>query len=202
MKRTINRKWIAVLFVVVLGLLTACGSKKDVHPPEPIQEGVDRCEVCKMMIADDRHATQLLLNDGRSLKFDDIGDMALWVKNNGLENVNVRYVRDYHTEEWIQIEQAFFAYDEQFHTPMAYGVLSFKSKEDAEQYVRDQGTGVVMTYEQLENHTWTQNKEMMDHHHDHDGHDHEGHGHDHDGHEHDGHDDDHGHNGEDADAAQ
>lgn len=159
-------------------MVTACGAKETVFPPEEIQEGVDRCTVCNMLVPNDHNATQLLLKDGRSLKFDDIGDMAKWVEDNGMSDVNVRYVRDYHTEEWIKIEDATFVYDADFRTPMAYGVYSFKSKDAAKTFVEGEGKGKLLSYKELQNHTWTMNMDQMNHHHDHQGH--QDHDHEHD----------------------
>lgn len=144
------------------------------YPPEEVQEGIDRCDICNMLVPNDYNATQIVLNDGRSLMFDDIGCMVKWIDENGLDEVNAAYVRDYYTQDWIIYEEATFAYDYHFRTPMAYGVLSFASREDAEKFVKEEGKGVVLTYEQLQNHTWERNMEMMEkmkeemgHHHNH-----------------------------------
>lgn len=149
---------IAMLLILVV---TACGNNDEVFPPEVVQAGVDRCEVCNMLVPDDHNATQLILNDGRTLKFDDIGCMVEWVVDSGLEDVNVRYVRDYTTEDWIEMEQATFVYHKEFRTPMAYGVYSFPSKDAADAFVIEQGKGIALTYADLEGHTWERDMEMM-----------------------------------------
>src|SRR5690606_743142 len=128
--------------------------KSEKFKPEPINEAVDICEVCSMTVADNEHATQLILNNGRSLKFDDLGDLFVWRDRNGLDDVNVQYVRDFHTSEWIELADATFAYDETFKTPMGFGVYSFKEKAEAEAYVSEHGVGVLMTAEELESHNW------------------------------------------------
>ncbi len=187
------KKFLFLLMVAMTIFLVGCGgqsggqsssaenegqsveAEKEVFPPEDVNEGVDRCDVCNMLVPNDHNATQIVLNDGRSLKFDDIGCMVVWEEDNGLDDVNARYVRDYHTEEWILIEGATFAYDYTFRTPMAYGVIAFANKEEAEKFVEEEGKGVVLSYEDLQNHTWERNMEMMQmmkeemgHHHDHD----------------------------------
>lgn len=170
------KKILFFLMMVLMIFLVGCSQsgEKQVFAPEDVNEGVDRCDVCNMLVPNDYNATQILLNDGRSLKFDDIGCMAIWEDENGLTDVNARYVRDYHTEEWIFIEEATFAYDMSFRTPMAYGIYAFKNKQDAEKFVEDEGKGIVLSYEELQEHHWERNMEMMEmmkeemgHHHDH-----------------------------------
>lgn len=170
----------ALLFgiaIMVLGFATACGSQDEVLEPVEVREGVDRCDVCGMLVSDDEHAVQLRLDDGEAKLFDDLGDLFVWTEENGLDDVNVRYVRDKHTKEWLQIEDATFVYDEEFRTPMGYGVLSFQQKDDAEAWIEEEGTGVILAYDDLLDHHWESDMDHDDHDHDHD--DHGGDDHDH-----------------------
>lgn len=164
------------LFLLVI---TGCGEKE--FQPVPINPEVDTCEVCNMMVPDDHNASEILLKDGKVLKFDDIGDLYVWKKEHGSEQIAVQYVRDYHTAEWIKLEEATFVYDREFKTPMAFGVYSFKDKAEAEAFVKEQGRGQLMSAADLDNHHWEHNEDMRGGH---------GHGHGHDG-NHAGHD--HGH---------
>ena len=45
--------------------------------------------------------TQIVLTNERSIKFDDIGCMIKWMKENGDEEVGMAFVRDYNTEEIV-----------------------------------------------------------------------------------------------------
>lgn len=144
------------LFILV-GLMSAallgCGEPE--YKPAAIQEGVDRCVECNMLIADDEHAAQIVLKDGKVLKFDDIGDLFVYKKKQSLgDTIGAQFVRDRGTLDWIKLESAAFVYDPQFRTPMAYGVLSFKSKADAEKFVQEQGKGRLLTAEELETRAW------------------------------------------------
>lgn len=189
---------LSVLMTTAL-LITACG-KSEKYPPAAIDPAVDVCEVCNMAVADDEHATQLILENGRTLKFDDLGDLFVWRERNGLDDVNVQYVRDYHSSEWIELEEAYFAYDASFHTPMGFGVLSFASKNDAEAYVAEQGVGIVMSAAELSDHHWDSAMSHGAHGHDH--HDVHGDHHDDESDHHDDHDDhdDHDEHHDDHDA--
>lgn len=182
-----KRQIISISIIMTFALImTACG-KTEKFPPAAINPEVDVCDVCNMAVADDEHATQLILDNGRSLKFDDLGDLFVWRERNGLDEVNVQYVRDYHTLEWIELDSAYYAYDASFHTPMGFGVVSFASKSDAEAFVAEHGAGIVMTAAELKDHHWESAMSHGEHGH--------GHGHgDHDnGHEDgDEHGDEHG----------
>lgn len=166
-------------FACVVGLsllLAGCGEQE--AQPAAIVEGVDTCDVCHMSILDDHNATQIVLQGGKTLKFDDIGCMHQWTEENGTEQVQAQFVRDYLSKEWLHYEEATFAYDPSYSTPMGYGIYSFKDRSEAEAFVQQQGTGTVMSAKDLVNHTWTST--MKEHHNAHDTHggqSHTGHGH-------------------------
>ena len=169
---------------VLLLILAACSSNDDgqsnteevdakettalEYEPEDINADSDVCEVCAMAVADDQHATQIILENGRSLKFDDLGCLYEWLEENDEDEVGAKFVRDFDTEEWVLVEDATYIFDEEIETPMAYGIISFKEKTDAEKYIEDNGFGELLTANDLDDHKW----EMMDHDHDHGHHDH------------------------------
>ncbi|WAA08741.1 nitrous oxide reductase accessory protein NosL [Fervidibacillus albus] len=158
--------------IILMFLLSSCG-KKEVQPVA-INEETDTCEVCNMAVADNEFATQVVMENGKSYVFDDIGCMFVWLDENGDEDVAASFVRDFDTKEWIELEEATYVYDETVKTPMAYNVISFKDAEDAQTYL-DENQGAVLTYDQLLEHTWPVNEEMkqMNMEHNHEGH--EGH---------------------------
>jgi copper chaperone NosL len=142
-----------------IGLLSGCGTKE--YQPVSIQEDVDKCSTCNMQVADDQHATEIILKDGKVVKFDDIGCLNQWEKKNGTEQVGAEYVRDYNTKEWVPLKEASFVYDKTFKTPMGYGIDSFKDKESAQKFLNEQGKGKLMNANDLQSHTWERNMDMM-----------------------------------------
>ncbi|MGG1445267.1 nitrous oxide reductase accessory protein NosL [Brevibacillus laterosporus] len=156
MKKT-HMIWASI--ALVSALMTGCGGQS--AQPVAINESVDKCDICNMQIADDHNATEIILKDGKALKFDDIGDLFAWIKKNGTEKIDVKFVRDYHSKEWMNLNDATFAYDKEFKTPMAYGVYSFKDKQSAEAFVKEQGKGQILTAEQLNSHNWKMNMDQM-----------------------------------------
>lgn len=181
-------KKFSLLFIVLIMfalILTACsgGNEKDSssedngstetadseYEPEDIDPDTDVCEVCGMAIADDEHATQIILENDKSLKYDDIGDMFAWLEENGDDDVGAKYVRDFNTQEWIQLEDASFVYDEDISTPMGYGVISFKDSEEAEAYIDENDMGELLSIDDLNDHEWDMDHDHGDHEHgDHD----------------------------------
>jgi len=158
MKRSVLTAFAGLVIIVLLA--AGCGNKE--YKPVAIQEGVDKCEVCHMLIKDDHNATEIILKDGKPLKFDDIGDMYVWLKKNGEGNVGAKYVRDFHTKEWVELEKATFVYGKDFKTPMAFGVYSFKSEADADDYLKQAGANAKkMTAKELDSHTWERSTDMM-----------------------------------------
>lgn len=153
-----KRAWLLTASLC-MALLAGCGAQK--VTPVAINEDVDKCDVCNMQVKDDHNATEIVLKDGKALKFDDIGDLYVWKKKNGNDQIKMAFVRDYSTKEWIELDKASFVYDKMFKTPMAYGVYSFKDKDTAQAFVNEQGKGKLMAYSDLENHTWERNKDMM-----------------------------------------
>ena len=181
-----------ILFIMVTLISAACGGGSDStndaevtsseetestetteleYEPEDIDPDTDVCEVCGMAIADDEHATQIVLENERSLKYDDIGDMFVWIEENGEDDVGAKFVRDFNSLEWIQLEDASFVYDEEISTPMGFGVISFQDSDEAEEYIDENEVGELLSVDDLYNHEWE-----MDH--DHGDHDHGDHAHD------------------------
>lgn len=148
-------------------------TKELAYKPEPINPETDVCEVCGMAIADEEHATQIIFKNEKSLKYDDIGDMFVWLEENGEEEIGAKFVRDFNTLEWIQLEEATFVYAEEISTPMGFGVISFKDRKDAKKYIKENEIGEILIADDLKDHKW----EMVNHDHDHSNHGHDDHAH-------------------------
>lgn len=155
MKKTIG----LLLSLLVVLMASACG--KPEYKPSPIDETVDKCPVCNMAVADDQFAVEIILKNKKALKFDDLGDLFVWKAENGTKDIGEQFVRDYNTKEWIKLSDAVYVYDKSIRTPMAYNVISFKDKKDAEAFVAKEGVGEVWDAAKLEGHKWKPNEEMM-----------------------------------------
>ncbi|THF73778.1 nitrous oxide reductase accessory protein NosL [Cohnella fermenti] len=156
MKRSIAFM-LATLFA--MAILAGCG--KTTYEPVAIDESVDKCPICNMAVADDQYATEIILKSKQALKFDDLGDLHVWKQQNGTKNIGEQFVRDYNTKEWVKLSDATYVYDKSIRTPMAFNVISFKEKTDAEAYISKEGVGQLLTAEDLESHEWATNEDMM-----------------------------------------
>lgn len=145
--------------LILLGALSGCNATS--MQPEDINSEIDVCEVCNMGISNENFATEVVTDNGEIYKFDDLGCMGEFVESNSKllnKRTSKQFVRDIETGEWVPIEEAYYAFDEEFWTPMANGVISFKNKQRAENYVNDQGTGVIYDYHDLLKHEWSWEK--------------------------------------------
>lgn len=148
-------KKIGLLLIVGLFVLSGCGQEVSIEPRE-VNPEIDACEVCNMSVAHVDFATQLIESDGTVHMYDDIGCMVEYVNGEGQnKEIAGQYVRDFESLEWVPIEQAYHAYHPEFWTPMAYGVVSFSSKERAEDYIKQEGKGEVIDYSGLAKLDWT-----------------------------------------------
>ena len=145
-------------------ILTACSDSEP--KPAAINEATDTCSTCNMAVVNNQFATQVILENGKSLVFDDIGCMYDWLHKNSNENIDAKFVRDFENEEWIEAEEATYVYDQSVKTPMAYNMISFKDSKDAQAYTKDHKDSVVLKANELEDHSWERNSEMMHNMHD------------------------------------
>ena len=88
----------------IILLLAACGN--DEVNPVDINEATDTCEDCNMAVVNDQHATQIVLDNGKSCVFDDIGCMYEWLATNENKQIAAQFVRDYNDKEWILVDDA------------------------------------------------------------------------------------------------
>lgn len=152
------KKWSFLMLIILsLFVFSACGNK-DIEPSK-INEDTDKCDECNMAIGNNQFATQIISEDGKTYLFDDIGCMYKWIKENKKTKIAASFVRDYQTKEWIESEKATYVYDKTVKTPMAYNVISFTNKKDAEKYINEH-QGKLLTYDKLQKHTWPVNEEM------------------------------------------
>ncbi len=147
-----------LMAVFALLLLAGCGKKE--YKPVAINEKTDKCEKCNMAVKNNQFATEIILENGKSMVFDDIGCMYKWTKENKDKKIANSYVKDYNTKEWIESEKASYVYDKPIKTPMAYNVISFADKKDAQSFI-DKNGGKLLSYNNIQSHSWEKNEEMM-----------------------------------------
>lgn len=131
-----------LLVFALLAFLSACGGKDPVLP-QAIDEEIDVCEVCYMMVPDNGFGAQIVDSNGKAYKFDDIGCMAMYI--NDYQPEGQAYTRDYYTNEWFEIEKSLFVLTEDVETPMNYGYVSFGSRTNLDKFLTE-SNGAEMTW--------------------------------------------------------
>ncbi|WP_051331026.1 nitrous oxide reductase accessory protein NosL [Aneurinibacillus terranovensis] len=156
-------KWTSVVFFCVLLcvlLLPACAQKESAQP-QPIDEAVDTCTKCHMAIKNNGYAAQYITEDGKNVKFDDLGCMQTYIKDHPNVKVAAEFVEDSQSKEWIQLKDASYVFAMDVPTPMGYGMHAFKEKAAAESFSKTKGIGQVMTYNDIRQHEWKMDKSKM-----------------------------------------
>lgn len=157
MKRTLIKSFIMI--AAALFLLAGCG--KQIPKPFTPNENTDKCALCNMAVKNDHFATELILDSGKKLAFDDLGCMEKWLKQNKNSQIAVSYVRDYNTNKWVQLEDASYVHDTAaVKTPMAYDVISFADKKEAQKFA-DSKQGTLLSYDDLKKYTWERDPAAM-----------------------------------------
>ncbi len=132
------------LLLLLSFLVLSCS--KEIKPEEI--EPHDVCYLCKMAISQLEFASEIVTPSGEVYKFDDIGCMIEFANDKELPEGSVMFVRDFYTREWIKIENALFVKSEKIQTPMNYFVVTFKTRESLERFMKEYG-GEEFPYEQL-----------------------------------------------------
>jgi len=110
-----------------------CEDAPSIAPPN-ILFGQDVCDVCGMIISDDRFAAGLVVEQERGYEtrsFDDIGCLLAYEDEHPDEPPAARYVRDFRTRAWRVAETAVYLHSGHLHTPMAFGLAALATEADA-----------------------------------------------------------------------
>ncbi len=134
-----------ILILIAAFLIYSCS--REIKPEEI--EPHDICYLCKMAISQLNFATEIVTPAGEVYKFDDIGCMIEFKRMKGLPKGSVMFVRDFYSEEWVKIEEAYFVRSEKIQTPMNYFIATFKTRESLQKFLEEYG-GEEFPYEQIE----------------------------------------------------
>lgn len=130
--------------VVLMLVLAACAPTSAEPQPPDIAYGHDMCDACGMIISEARFAGATLTDGGKSLKFDDAGEMFSYHAMHPEETVKAWFVHDYDTQRWIRGETAFFVVSPSLQTPMGTGVAVFADRAAADAFA-NRANAQVMT---------------------------------------------------------
>lgn len=146
-------KW-KTLLVIILAMVGLMGCSEKTYEPKEINAETDICKVCNMSIAYEDYAGQLVFKNGDYEVFDDLGCLIEFMTDTDESEIGAAFIKDASENQWINVEEATYIYSKDYWTPMNYGVLAFRSKEAAEQFIKENGEGEFLTYDQLFDFKW------------------------------------------------
>jgi len=101
---------------------------------EPIRYGHEACAHCKMTIMDKRFAAEILTGKGKAIKFDDLGCLLEYVKDENFKDQDAKvFVADYdHPDaQFLDARHAIFLHNEIFKSPMNGNLAATASEKGA-----------------------------------------------------------------------
>jgi len=127
-----------VILLAVIGVLLTSQSELDKYTTEvsgnsdqvalPIELGQYQDTVCNMLIERIRDAAQVVSKDGKTMFFDDVGCLAMWLEEQKKKDEWVIWVYSRDSKEWIDGRQAWYSRDD--YTPMHYGFAAYWEQQD------------------------------------------------------------------------
>ncbi|NGP88769.1 nitrous oxide reductase accessory protein NosL [Fodinibius halophilus] len=122
------------ILLVLFMLVVACSQE-----PEEVHYGSDECAHCKMMITDDRFASQIVTDKGKAIKFDAIECMAVYHRNHDSELKDAKlWVSNYEKPgQWLEASKAQYVKSEVVNSPMGESLLAFPSAEVANEHTSE-----------------------------------------------------------------
>ena len=116
---------------------------------EPTEEVT--CFMCNMKVYTKDHeqgifSAQAVRENGEIVFYDDIGCLLNDEYANGVENE--KFVRDYHTLNWFNVEEA-YAVKTDLKSPMNWGYIFFKFEDDANAYIAENENAELVAIEDI-----------------------------------------------------
>ena len=144
-----KRRLMAVAAGATLIPLARCTERSTTLDPPTIYYGQDVCDICSMIISEERFSSAITLQrSGRieHMLFDDVGEM---LAAPAPEADDQRWwARDAGSGAWIDARTATFLLSDALMTPMGTGVAAYGSSAAAEA-ARSERPGDILTFEEI-----------------------------------------------------
>jgi len=132
----------SVLLLAALLLLAACADG-----PRQVQVGAEECAHCRMLVSENRFASQLVTDRGRQYVFDSIECMAEFLDEGAEvseERVGSLWVTDFtRPGEWLEAGQAHFLRSDELRSPMGMGLSAFADEAAAREHQAEHGGEIL-----------------------------------------------------------
>lgn len=116
---------------VFMLMLVACESG-----PRDIRIGEQECDHCRMMISDERFASQLITSQGRQYAFDAIECMVAFTDYGDGRDLDVqgKWVPDFNQKDtWLHAGEAVYLQSDGLRSPMALNLSAYGTKEEVQE---------------------------------------------------------------------
>lgn len=133
MKRTIFVVWSLVFVAYCKG-----------DEPRAIESGRESCAFCRMKIATSEFESQALTATGRHVHFDSIECLSAWALKQETPP-RKRWVKDFETRNWLDMNTASIARSDAAHSPMALNLAAFADTPKAAAFVKKNGGELLST---------------------------------------------------------
>lgn len=128
---------VAVFLVAASTLLASCSDA-----PDEILYGKEDCSHCKMTIADNKFAAQLLTHKRKVYKFDAIECMAGFIIESKVnkEDIKNMWVNVFYKPgEFSPAEKSFYVQSDKIPSPMGMALSAYQTKTEAKKTITDNG---------------------------------------------------------------
>jgi copper chaperone NosL len=119
-------------FLALTLLAAGCGAEST--GPVALALGEDGCDLCRMIISEQRFAVEARFSPSKVEKYDDVGCLVERLAKGGTPSQ--MWVADHGTGAWVDVRTAVFVVAKDVKTPMASGIVGFARREDADAFAR------------------------------------------------------------------
>lgn len=116
--------WNLILLVIISLNFAACNVE-----PEEIKFGKDDCNYCKMKIMDSKFGAEIVTNKGKVYKFDDVNCMVRHIKDNNINQDDLKYtliINYVQPKTLIDAKNAYYLRSESITSPMGSYLAAFE----------------------------------------------------------------------------
>jgi copper chaperone NosL len=116
----------AIIFSFLFFALFSCNVT-----PEPIELGKDSCSFCKMGFANQHFGAEIISNEGKVFKFDDMHCLLAFRKANTINNDDIKETFLVNFDEphnFISVSKTFLLKSAELHSPMGGNIAAFSNE--------------------------------------------------------------------------
>lgn len=115
------------LIALAVGAIAAAGCGARVPAPAALDTANDQCRSCRMIVSDQRFASQIAAPYLEPVFFDDFSCLEGFLESQALPSEAVIYVADHRTKTWVRADAAVFTRARSLTSAMGSRVMAHES---------------------------------------------------------------------------